>query len=217
MFLFLEALIVLVNYYCSSQNVTLLGCDFARTRVTAGVEIGSGRIRVVVNEYFATQFWVGPMLDSQKLVGSGPVQPVQWQRLWLGHSPQLKPIHIFRFKSQSYLKPCKSCFTHSLKSLPLHFTNVSADTQSSLSFWTTISTQTFCCMPRTFPKKTENKSKKRLRTRLENYWRVNLLRMMITILTKRKWWRQKIVVMMRMTLRIEIICYQLWRCQQCSD
>ena len=28
--------------------------------------------------YLLTQFWAGPIIDSQKLVGSGPVQPVRW-------------------------------------------------------------------------------------------------------------------------------------------
>ena len=40
-----------------------------------------GRVHCVVNQYFATKFWGGPMLESQKLVGSGPVQPVRWLRL----------------------------------------------------------------------------------------------------------------------------------------
>ena len=40
-----------------------------------------GRVHCVVNQYFATKFWGDPMLESQKLVGSGPVQPVRWLRL----------------------------------------------------------------------------------------------------------------------------------------
>ena len=42
---------------------------------------------------FATQFWAGaagPMLDSQKLVGSGPVQRVRWLRLWSRENPHSK-------------------------------------------------------------------------------------------------------------------------------
>ena len=33
-----------------------------------------GRVQVVVKLYFASQFWAGPLLDFQKLVGSGPVR-----------------------------------------------------------------------------------------------------------------------------------------------
>ena len=40
-----------------------------------------GRVHCVVNQYFATKFWGGPMLESQKLVGSWPVQPMRWLRL----------------------------------------------------------------------------------------------------------------------------------------
>ena len=40
-----------------------------------------GSMQVVLNCYFATQVWAVQMLDSQKLVGSGPVQPVWWLRL----------------------------------------------------------------------------------------------------------------------------------------
>ena len=48
---------------------------------TFGVEKMVYRVLVVVNQYFATIFGAGPMLESQKMVGPGPMQPVRWLRL----------------------------------------------------------------------------------------------------------------------------------------
>ena len=63
----------------TAAHVTIFSCNMKQGR-----RLGwkYGRVQIVVNQHFATKFWPGPMLNSQKLVVSGPVQPVRWLRLW---------------------------------------------------------------------------------------------------------------------------------------
>ena len=66
------------------NDVKSLGLKSADALEGRGAAVVEKMVGSMLNQYFATKFWAGPMLESQKLVGSGPVQPVRWLHLWLG-------------------------------------------------------------------------------------------------------------------------------------